>query len=335
MRGSSSLPSVFRQPFFAAFLLSALVSNIGSWMQGFSEQWLVVQLAGSEAPRWAGRLGFASGFAMLVLTPFGGALGDRFDRRRLLAISQIWLSSIALAMGLLSLLPGGLTLPRLVGFAAATGMGFALMSPVYHSLFPDLVKPDQLTAGSGYLSAQFNLSRILGPTLAALVISIVGVTGNFLINAVSFLALILVALRLPAARRRPAGHDSGSYAQALEICRQDPQLKLAMTLALLAGFFAWSYHAFVTLYAVRHLHLQASGAAGLLAAYGVGAIIGSLLLARDTGGPLWRRLRLGLGASSDLHPLRRGRARRLARRVRQSAVGGGAAPRAGTHAGPH
>jgi MFS family permease len=295
MRGSSGLPSVFRQPFFAAFLLSALVSNIGNWMQGFSEQWLVVQLAGSEAPRWAGRLGFASGFAMLVLTPFGGALGDRFDRRRLLAISQVWLSSTALAMGLLGLQPGGLTLARLVGFAAATGAGFALMSPVVYSLFPDLVKPEQLTAGSGYMSAQFNLSRILGPTLAALVLSMVGVAGNFLLNAASFLGLIIVALRIPAAKPRPTGYGSGSYAQALGICRQDPQLRLAMTLALLAGFFAWSYHAFVTLYAVRHLHLQARGAAGLLAAYGVGAILGSLYLSRDAGEPLWRRLRVFLG----------------------------------------
>jgi len=177
MRGSSSSPCIFRQPFFTAFLLSALVSNIGSWMQGFSEQWLVVQLAGSEAPRWAGRLGFASGLAMLVLTPFSGALGDRFDRRRLLAISQLWLSSIALAMGLLGLQAGGLTLTRLVGFAAATGVGFALMSPVLHSLFPDLVKPEQLTAGSGFMSAQFNSSRILGPTLAALVLSVVSVAG--------------------------------------------------------------------------------------------------------------------------------------------------------------
>ena len=68
----------------------------------------MVQLAGAEAARWAGRLGFAGGFAMLLLMPFAGALGDRFDRRRLLALSQVWLAAVALMMGVLAARPDGL-----------------------------------------------------------------------------------------------------------------------------------------------------------------------------------------------------------------------------------
>jgi MFS family permease len=294
--GRPAPPPLFRQPAYVALLLTALVSNTGSWMQGFSEQWLVVQLAGAEAPRWTGRLGFASGLAMLVLMPFGGALGDRFDRRRLLALCQGWLAAVALAMGVLALLPGGLTLPRLVIFAAATGVGLGLNGPVLNSLFPSVIPPEQLTSASGYMSAQFNLSRIIGPSLAAMVMAVAGVAGNFLLNAVSFLGLITVAFRLPPSRPVPKGEQGGSYLQALRRCREDPQLRVVMVLSLFAGTFAWSYHTFVTVYAVRYLHVQAGGAASLLAAYGVGAIVGALYLSRDTGGPVWRRLRVFLGA---------------------------------------
>ena len=71
--GPAGRGSLLQQPVFVALLAAAMVSNLGSWMQGFSEQWIVVQLAGPEAPRWAGRMGFASGFAMLMLIPPSGA----------------------------------------------------------------------------------------------------------------------------------------------------------------------------------------------------------------------------------------------------------------------
>jgi MFS family permease len=177
--------SLLGTPQFAALVITAFVSNTGSWMQSFSEQWVVVGLAGAEAARWSGRLSFALGLAVLVLTPFGGALVDRFDRRRLLAASQIWLAVSAALLGLLALLPGGLTLPRLLAFALATGVGVALAVPALHSLFPDLLPREKLAAASGLMSAQFNLSRMIGPVLAALAIPLVGVAGTFLHNALS------------------------------------------------------------------------------------------------------------------------------------------------------
>jgi predicted MFS family arabinose efflux permease len=303
MRGVSDTPPLdrvalaerrmplLRQPAFVWLLLTAFVSNVGSWMQAFAEQWVVVQLAGAEAPRWAGRMGFAAGIAMLLLAPFGGALGDRFDRRHLLALSQAWLAALALALGVLALQPDGLTLGRLVAFAAATGVGLALMSPVLSSLFPSVVTHAELASASGYMSGQFNLSRILGPALAAIVLSTVGTAANFFVNAVSYLGLIIVAFRLPAPPRRQTGTPPSSYAHALRQCRTDRALQVAMALSLAAGALAWSYHTFVTVYAVRYLRLEAQGAATLLAAYGIGALVGSVYLSRDAGGPVWRPLR--------------------------------------------
>jgi len=286
---------ILQVPGFGFLVLAALVSNVGSWVQAFTEQWAVVLLAGPEAARWSGRLSFALGLAVLLLTPFGGALVDRFDRRKLLALSQAWLALLAGAMGILALVPGGLTLHRLIAFAVATGVGIALAGPALHSLLPDPLSEDQLAAGAGSLSIQFNVSRMVGPALAALLLPILGLGGNFLLNALSFLGLILVASRLKL-RKAPAPHGpEGSYAEALQVCRQDPQLRLAMFLSLVAGCFAWSYHAFVSVFAVRYLHAGAQGAASLLAFYGGGAILGSLVISRDRGGPLWPRLLWAIG----------------------------------------
>jgi len=280
-------------PQFGALVITAFVSNTGSWMQSFSEQWVVVGLAGAEAARWSGRLSFALGLAVLVLTPFGGALVDRFDRRRLLAASQIWLAAMAALLGLLALLPGGLTLPRLLVFALATGIGVALAVPAMHSLFPDLLPREKLAAASGFMSAQFNLSRMIGPALGALAIPFVGVAGTFLLNALSYLGLILLAFRLPGPTQAAQPRETSSYGQALALCRRDPELRLALLLSLVAGAFAWSYHAFVSVYAVRYLQAQASGAASLLACYGAGALLGSFLIARDRGDSPWMRLLWG------------------------------------------
>ncbi len=293
--GSTHPPSPFATAFFGPMVLTSLVSNIGSWMQGFSEQWVVVVLAGAEAPLWAGRMGFATGLSMLVLTPLTGALGDHFDRRRLLALSQAWLALLALALGLLARTPGGLTLPLLVSFALATGAGLALSGPTLHSLMGDMLPPEQLAAGSGYMSAQFNLSRILGPSLAALTMALVGVAGNFMLNALSFLGVILVALRLPRPVVHPQAAESASYRRVLEACRVRPELRRALVVSIVTGFFAWSYHSFLAVYATRYLHLKAGGTASLMAAFGTGALLGALVVSRDKGQDVWGRLLAAFG----------------------------------------
>lgn len=292
---SSEIPArvLLEDRAFRGLFLAMLVSNVGSWMQGFAEQWAVVQLAGPEAAAWSGRLSFALGVALLVLTPFGGAVADRFDRRRMLALSQLWLALVALAMGLLAQ-AGALTLGRLLGLALATGMGIALMGPAFHSLLPDLVPPDRLAAASGLLSLQFNLSRIAGPALAALLLPLAGLGANFLVNALSFLPLVVLAPRLASAAHFREPEREGTYREALRLCADDPGLRRVMLLSVCVGLFAFSYHAFVAVYATRYLGLGAGGAASLLAAYGIGAIGGALWVVRDRGGELWTPLFSGL-----------------------------------------
>lgn len=265
------------------FLLAALASNIGNWVQIFSEQWLVFLLAGPLAARWAGRLGFASGIAVLVFTPLGGSLADRLDRRKALASAQVFLMLLALAMCLLAAFHQ-LTLPRLLFFAMASGLGAAVSMPMGQSLIGDLVPPEKIPAAFGLMSAQFNLSRIIGPALAALLFPIVGAAGNFGLNALSFAGLVLVCLRLRLPQSQHRAPGSGSYRQSFTAFRADPQLSALLVIAAIWGFFAWSYFPLLPVFGAKALGLTEKGVAGLLSCFGLGAVLGSLAVARDVSG---------------------------------------------------
>ncbi len=277
------LSPVWKERSLRHFLLAALASNIGNWVQIFSEQWLVFLLAGPLAARWAGRLGFASGLAVLIFTPLGGSLADRLDRRKALASAQVFLMLLALTMCLLAALHQ-LTLPRLLFFAMASGLGASMSMPMGQSLMGDLVPPEKIPAAFGLMSAQFNLSRIIGPALAAFLFPILGVAGNFGLNALSFVGLVVVCLRL----RLPTAHQhaasGGSYVQSFRAFRADRQLSALLVIAAIWGFFAWSYFPLLPVFGAKTLGLTERGVAGLLSCFGLGAVLGSLVVARDVSG---------------------------------------------------
>jgi MFS family permease len=279
---------VWRSRPLLAFLGAALVSNIGNWMQIFTEQWLTLSLAGPEAARWGGRLAFASGIATLVFIPLGGWIADHLHRPRALVLSQVWLMAVALAMAALAW-KGRLGLHGLLGFALASGLGGALAMTLGQSLVADLVPPAQVPSAMGLLGAQFNLSRIVGPALAALLFPLAGASGNFALNALTFLPLMVVVARLrpaPALRSEAGAPAAGAWGAL----RAHPGLRLVVLLALVAGIFAWGYFALLPVYGARLLGLGERGVAGLLSAFGTGAVLGGLAVARATGAP---RARLG------------------------------------------
>lgn len=267
-------------PGLRLFLAAALISNMGSWMQMFTEQWVVLGLAGAEAARWGGRLGFASGLAILFFTPFGGSLADRFDRRKALALAQGWLMLLALVLGLLASRPGGLTLHRLMGFAIASGIGSALSMPMAQGLIGDMVPAEHIPMALGLWSVQFNLSRILGPSLAALAFPLLGASGNFFLNSLSFLGIIVVVWRLKVSRV-PATGNPASYREGFAVYRRDPMLRRIFVLSVITGLFAWPYFALLPVYGTRYLGVGERGVALLISAFGLGAVGGGFWASRE------------------------------------------------------
>jgi MFS family permease len=279
--------SVWRSRSLRAFLLAALVSNIGNWMQMFTEQWLTLRLAGPEAARWGGRLAFASGLATLVFIPLGGWVADHLNRPRAMAAAQLWLMGLALAMGGLAW-KGWLGLGGLLAFALASGLGGALAMTLGQSLVADLAGPQQTPAAMGLLGVQFNLSRIVGPAVAALLFPLVGAGGNFALNALTFLPLVLVVARLRQAPAAPREGEDGGYRAGWREIRSHAGLRLVLRLAFVAGLFAWGYFALLPVYGARILGLGERGVAGLLSAIGLGAVLGNLGVARGSRAPRQR-----------------------------------------------
>ena len=190
---------------FRLFWAGNFTSNIGTWMQNVAQGWLVLTLTNSAF--WLGVVGFAGSIPFLFVTLFGGVIADRVNKRRLLQVTQT-------IMMLLAFLLAGLTYfhaIRVWGVAAiafGNGVAMAMNAPSYQALVPKLVKREDLTNAIALNSAQFNMSRILGPTLGGYAMVMFGMAGNFFLNGLSFLAVLWALVRIDYPEEEPSRHQS-------------------------------------------------------------------------------------------------------------------------------
>src|SRR6266566_4653983 len=177
---------------FRLFWMGAFLSNVGTWMQAGAQGWLVLQLTNSAF--WLGLDAFMATAPAFVLTLLGGVFADIVDRRRLLIYTQI--AAGLAAIGLATLIWTG-TVNRwmVLGFSFVTGCCMALASPSYLAMTFDLVGREDLANAIALNSSQFQLSRVVGPTLAGLGFKFLGLAGCFYANGLSFIAVVL-ALRM-------------------------------------------------------------------------------------------------------------------------------------------
>jgi len=176
---------------FGTFWVASLLANIGTWAQQVTQPWLMLSLGAS--PLMLGLDAFALSAPALLLTLVGGELADRADRRRTIALFQsiqmlcpLWL--VAGVMG------GWIQAWEVVLLSLVVGVTDALSMPSFQSIVPSIVEHDQIPAGIALNSSQFNLSRILGPAVAGLLMASAGMAGAFAVSAASYLPFIGVAL---------------------------------------------------------------------------------------------------------------------------------------------
>ena len=167
------------------------LSNVGTWMQTVALGWLVLEITDSA---WLlGVQGFVTAAPTLLFTLVGGAIADRVDRRRLMLVMQFGMLSLALLLGTLSLFEK-IDLRSILVIAFFSGLAMAINTPAYQALYPELVDEEDLLNAVALNSAQFNIARAVGPTVAGLSLGAVGSAGCFYLNAVSFLGLIVALL---------------------------------------------------------------------------------------------------------------------------------------------
>jgi MFS family permease len=224
----------------------------------------------------------ASSLPIFFLALPGGALADIVDRRRLLIFSQVWMMLAAGALSALTLL-GMTTEWTVLGLSFMLGIGAALNAPAWQAIIPELVPREELTPAITLNGINFNLARAAGPALGGFVVAWFGAGANFLLNAVSFLGVMIV---LYAWRRQarpgvlPAERVLSAIRVGVRYVRYAPALRavLVRTVAFVVG--ASAMWAVLPLIARWRLDLRATGFGLLLAWFGVGAVIGGALLTR-------------------------------------------------------
>lgn len=279
---------------FGPYFLGNLLSNCGTWFQSIALSLLVYRITGSTL--LVGLVNFAQFAGVILLAPWSGGAADRFDRRRLLIVTQ--LLAMAGAFTLTAIAAAGLTTVPLV-IAVAFFMGFttAFSSPAQQAIVPSLIKRDELGAAVAMNSVAFNLSRVIGPTAGAFVVNTLGIAWAFALNGLSYVALIAALLIIhPAVQARRAGARPG-LRESLGIVRRDRRLVL---LLVVVGSVSFALDPVTTLspaYA-KEVFKQPDTLVGfLLAAFGIGAVTAAVFASGRTATP-YRRIALMLSLCS-------------------------------------
>lgn len=269
-----------RHPVFRTYWTGMLVSLVGTWMQSTAQSYLVYELTGSALK--TGMVVFAFSLPSLLFALPGGALADRYDRRRLLLVAQSAFMVAAAALAALTF-AGRVRFEHVVGFALWNGLVMAVDNPTRQALVPALVDREDLANAVALNSAAFNASRVFGPALAGLVYRAVGPAWCFAANAVSYLAVIVPMwrARLPEASG-PTPVDGGLLRQAADgvrYVRGHPPLQALLLLLAAVGTFGFAWMVVMPAFAVRVLAGGPAENGLLFTAVGAGATVGALVVA--------------------------------------------------------
>jgi predicted MFS family arabinose efflux permease len=269
-----------RSPAFRRYWVGAFLSFIGSWIQNVAQSWLVYELTRSEF--LLGVVGFVSGLPMLFLAPVGGALADRWNRRSILLITQSLFALSALALALLTYM-GAIRYEYIVALALLNGLVLTVDLPTRQSLVAHLVPRADLANGIALNAAAFHTARILGPAIGGLLLEWVGAAPCFLVNALSFSAILLALLSLriqPSTDGRAPTGILQSLREGIEFVRARRGLMLLWLNVLVLSTFGLSYLVLLPVFAAEVLQVGKTGLGQLYTVAGIGSLAGLLLTAR-------------------------------------------------------
>jgi MFS family permease len=273
----------FRHRNYRLFFAGQLISLVGTWMQMVAESWLVFRLTGSSA--LLGLSSFVGLFPVFLLAPIGGAVADRFDRRRIILVTQSVSMVLPLVLAALTL-SGRVRVWHVFVLAACLGIVNAFDMPARQAFVVDMVGRADLLNAIALNSSMVNGARILGPSVAGLTVAAVGEGWCFLINGLSYVAVIagLLMMRVPnTARlraRRSALHDT---IEGFQFIARTAPVRALLVLLGIVSFAGMPYSVLMPVFAESILHAGPKGLGLLMGASGAGALAGTLTLASRSG----------------------------------------------------
>jgi len=281
-RRSSGMFRALSHRNYRLFWSGAFLSNTGTWMQAVAQGWLVFQLTNS--PFWLGLDAFMATAPGIVLTLAGGVFADLMDRRRLLIYTQVVSGIAALVLGTL-VVTNVIQVWMILGLSFVTGACLSIAGPSYQAITFDLVGREDVANAVALNSAQFQLSRVLGPVFAGLGFRAFGLAGCFFANGVSFVAVVsaLLMVRFGEAAAKPLmERQRGAFRRELlggvAYVRGRPRVSMLLVISAISSLFGAPYFSMTPVYARDVFHLGETGLAVMMGMAGAGAFCGALFL---------------------------------------------------------
>jgi MFS family permease len=274
-------------PNYRRFMGGQAVSMAGTWMQTIAQSWLVLQLTGSATA--VGLVVALQTLPILLFGPYAGVVVDRIDKRRLMIGLLIVMAAQATVLGVLTA-TGTVKLWQVYVLAFVLGTISSLENPARQTFVLELVGPANLRNAVSLNSVLVNVARAVGPALAGIVIATGGMALCFLINAVSFVAVITSLLRLDLAAltpTTPAPRAPGQLREGFDYVRRTPALAVPLLTMALIGCLAFEFQVVLPIVASETFAGDARTYGFLTAAMGIGAVIGGLCMAAWGRTGLW------------------------------------------------
>jgi MFS family permease len=266
-------------PNFRRYFTGQAVSLVGTWMQTVAQSWLVLTLTGSATA--LGVVVALQTLPVLLLGPYGGVVADRVDKRRLMIGLQTAMGVLALVLGVLTL-TGAVRLWMVFALALALGLCNCFENPARQSFVLEMVGPADLRNAVSLNSVLVNAARAVGPAVAGIIIATGGTGVCFLINAVSFAAVVASLVRLDVSsltRSVPTPRAAGQLRAGFAYVRRTPTIGVPLLMMALVGCLAYEFQVTLPVLADTTFHGGSQTYGFMTAAMGVGAVVGGLAVA--------------------------------------------------------
>jgi MFS family permease len=266
-------------PNYRRYFTGQAISMVGTWMQSIAQSWLVLELTGSGTA--LGIVVALQTLPILILGPYGGVIADRMDKRRLMIGLQSMMGVLALVLGTLTI-TGEVRLWHVYVLALLLGFNNCFENPARQAFVLEMVGPKDLRNAVSLNSVLVNCARAVGPAVAGIIIATGGLGLCFLLNAVSFVAVVISLTTLDVAalnRSVPTVRSRGQLREGFSYVRRTPTLAIPLLMMGLIGCLAYEFQVVLPVLADRTFHGGAQTYGFMTGAMGIGAVVGGLYVA--------------------------------------------------------
>jgi MFS family permease len=264
---------------YRLYFTGGAISLCGTWMQTIGQDWLVLKLTGSGT-----QLGIVSAFQflpVLFLAPFGGIIADRFDKRRILYFTQSIAGILALTLGTL-VATNHIHIWMIYLLALGLGVINSLDNPTRQTFVSEMVGEEHLANAISLNSTEVNLARVVGPVIAGTIIAVFGLSLCFLFNGLSYIAVVIALAMMRKEELRPSkriAKTKGQLRDGFRYVKNSPILLYSLVMMVIIGTFTYEFSVSLPLLAQFTFHGNAGTYSALVAAVGIGSVVGGLFAA--------------------------------------------------------